>query len=83
MDISPQATTQPMSDDQELAKALAGVVNDPEPAATPTKMQHRHPTLRLMPASLNQLLRRQHPLRRLQALTLIPSKRMPWANFVR
>lgn len=33
MDISPQATTQPMSDDQELAKALAGVVNDPEPAA--------------------------------------------------
>lgn len=37
MDIQPQATTQPISDDQELAKALAGVIPDaPEPAATET-----------------------------------------------
>jgi len=32
MDFQPQATTQPISDDQELAKALAGVMPDaPEP----------------------------------------------------
>ncbi len=34
MDIQPTTQpTQPMSDDQELAKALAGVAADPEPAA--------------------------------------------------
>ncbi|MFZ3010009.1 MAG: hypothetical protein WA030_03270 [Candidatus Microsaccharimonas sp.] len=38
MDITPQdSTQQPMSDDQELAKALAGVMPDaPEEAPTPT-----------------------------------------------
>jgi hypothetical protein len=40
MDIQPQATTQPISDDQELAKALAGVMPDapdvPAPAAEAT-----------------------------------------------
>jgi len=37
MDITPQSTVQPISDDQELAKALAGVMPDiPEPVvATP------------------------------------------------
>ncbi len=36
MDISPQATTQqPISDDQELAKALAGVLPDAPEEATP------------------------------------------------
>jgi len=35
MDIQPQATTQPISDDQELAKALAGVMPDaPEAPAS-------------------------------------------------
>ncbi|RWZ78404.1 MAG: hypothetical protein EOT05_01430 [Candidatus Microsaccharimonas sossegonensis] len=35
MDITPQDEQQPMSDDQELAKALAGVLPDmPEPVAT-------------------------------------------------
>ena len=36
MDITPQQTTQPISDDQELAKALAGVLDEPMPDdATP------------------------------------------------
>ena len=41
MDISPQdATTQPISDDQELAKALAGVLPDePTPAVAPAALE--------------------------------------------
>ncbi len=44
MDIQPQATTQPISDDQELAKALAGVMPDapdtaPTPAANPMQFE--------------------------------------------
>ncbi len=42
MDITPQdATTQPISDDQELAKALAGVLPDEPvaPAAVPSGME--------------------------------------------
>ncbi len=31
MDIEPTQATQPISDDQELAQALAGVVNTPDP----------------------------------------------------
>lgn len=31
MDITPQNSTQPISDDQELAKALAGVLDEPMP----------------------------------------------------
>ena len=40
MDISPQdTTTQPISDDQELAKALAGVLPEEEAPANDTGMQ--------------------------------------------
>ncbi len=47
MDITPQDTTQqPISDDQELAKALAGVMPDePEPVATVTETVPEVPAL--------------------------------------
>ncbi len=35
MDITPQNSTQPISDDQELAKALAGVLDEPAPEEAP------------------------------------------------
>lgn len=47
MDITPQETTQqPMSDDQELAKALAGVMPDvPEPVAEPVTITPPTPVI--------------------------------------
>ena len=57
MDIQPQATTQPISDDQELAKALAGVMPDapdaPAPASNPMQFEETPaPTPAAAPATI-------------------------------
>ncbi len=45
MDITPQDTTQPITDDQELAKALAGVLPDePAAASAPIDLSALSPT---------------------------------------
>jgi len=57
MDIQPQATTQPISDDQELAKALAGVMPDapdaaPTPAANPMQFEETPAPTPAAPATI-------------------------------
>lgn len=52
MDINPQnSAQQPISDDQELAKALAGVVDGPPPAPTPMPQPAADPSAQPAPVA--------------------------------